>query len=77
MVLQWINQFLTDRKQRVNVAGSHSTWADVISDVSQGSVLGPVLFLCYINDMPYTITSFIYMYADDTKMFRRVDDQLD
>lgn len=46
----------------------------VLSGVPHGSVLEPVLFLCYINDMSEMITSMIYMYADDTKLFGRVDD---
>jgi len=54
------------------VAGTGSEWAPVLSRVPQGSVLGPVLFICYINDMPSTVSSFIYMYADDTKIGRQV-----
>ncbi len=72
-LLEWITDFLTGRRQRIGVAGSFSEWREVISGVPQGSVLGPILFICYINDMPDTISSFLYMYADDTKMFRRVD----
>ena len=74
-VLDWINNFLTDRRQRVLVQGSESSWARVLSGVPQGSVLGPVLFVCYINDMPDTISSFMYMYADDTKMARVVNEK--
>jgi len=70
--LSWIESFLLDRSQRVMVAGTGSVWASVLSGVPQGSVLGPVLFLCYINDMPETVSSFIYMYADDTKIGRAV-----
>jgi len=53
------------------VVGTGSEWASVLSGVPQGSVIGPVLFICYINDMPYTVSSFVYMYADDT----RIDDK--
>lgn len=76
-ILEWIRHFLTGRKQRVGVAGTFSEWAEVDSGVPQGSVLGPVLFVCYINDMPDNIASFIYMYADDTKIFRRADSDRD
>jgi len=44
----------------------------VLSGVPQGSALGPLLFISYINDMPETLSSFIYMYADDTKVVREV-----
>ena len=72
-VLQWIRQFLSNRKQRVGVAGSFSTWAEVSSGVPQSSVLGPILFVCFIDDMPEVVRSFIYMYADDSKIFREVN----
>jgi len=72
-VLEWIGHFLQGRKQRVSVAGSYSGWSDVLSGVPQGSVLGPILFVCYINDMPANIASFVYMYADDTKLFSKVN----
>ena len=70
--LRWISNFLLGRSQRVMVSGTGSEWASVLSGVPQGSVLGPVLFICYINDMPDTVSSFIYMYADDTKISRQV-----
>ena len=71
-LLLWIESFLLGHQQRVMTAGIGSDWAAVLSGVPQGSVLGPVLFICYINDMPNTVSSFIHMYADDTKVSREV-----
>jgi len=68
----WIQAFLTDRRQRVCVDGELSEWAMVSSGIPQGSVLGPILFVIFINDMPSTIESACRLFADDTKVFRRV-----
>jgi len=76
-LLRWIRSFLLDRHQRVMIARIGSNWASVLSGVSQGFVLGPVLFICYINDMPDIVSSFIYMYADGTKICREVCDTSD
>lgn len=76
-ILAWIESFLIGRKQRVRVAGSYSNWSSVLSGVPQGSVLGPLLFVCYINDMPDAIKSFIYLYVDDTKLFRPMFNESD
>jgi ribonucleases P/MRP protein subunit RPP40 len=54
------------------ISGELSDWMVVIIGVPQGSVLGPVLFICFIYNMPDTISSMIFMYADDTKLSRRV-----
>ena len=67
-MLRWISAFLV-RRQRVIVNGTPSTWTNVDSGVPQGSVLGPVLFVMFINDMPSQINSFISLFADDTKLY--------
>ena len=68
-----MNDFLSDRTQRVAVNGALSEEADVTSGIPQGSVLGPLLFVLYINDLPGEVQNDVRLFADDTKLFARSD----
>ena len=70
--LAWIRAFLSDRTQRVVVDGETSDSAPVTSGVPQGSVLGPILFLAFINDMPEMIRSKCRLFADDSILYREI-----
>ena len=72
VVSDWITKWLTDREQRVVINGQNSKWSQVKSGVPQGSVLGPVLFVIYINDLDEGVISHILEFADDTKLFSQV-----
>ena len=68
-LLQWIQSFLTNRTQRVVVDGTCSSACSVTSEVPQGSVLDPVLFLIYINDITSNIHSRLRLFADDCLLY--------
>ena len=76
-VVRWIEDFLNDRSQRVNVGEAHSEWRPVTSGIPQGSVLGPLLFAIYINDLPNDLETNVYMFADDTKIYNEIGDNGD
>ena len=71
-IVNWIEQWLTDRRQRVVVDGEVSSWKSVLSGVPQGSLLGPILFLVYVNDLEEGVTGKILKFADDTKLFTKL-----
>ena len=55
----------------------HSEWSNVVSGVPQGSVLGPILFLIYVNDIPSVVDSHLLLFADDIKLYRRIQSEND
>jgi len=67
-IAKWISAFLSNRRQAVVINGIASDWTEVLSGVPQGSVLGPTLFLLYVNDLPSTIKNIARLFADDTKV---------
>ena len=73
----WITYFLSNRKQRVWVNGALSDTTDVTSGVPQCSVLGPILFLLYINDINENIQSSIRLFADDSIIYRKINSNID
>ena len=73
-LLKSFGSYLSNRKQRVVLNGQCSDWAPNLSGVSQGSVLGPLLFLIYINDLECCIKSQIKFFADDTSLYSVVID---
>ena len=73
-LLKFFEDYLYNRKQRVIINGSYSELADINSGVPQGSVLGPLLFLVYINDLEKNIKSKVKFFADDTMLYSVVND---
>jgi hypothetical protein len=79
MLHSWISNYLTDRMQRVSLNGSSSDWLSVTSGVPQGSILGPLLFILYINDLPDCLSeqTLCAIFADDTKIYRQITSHQD
>ena len=81
-LINWITDWTKDRRQRVVLNGAESSWECVLSSVVQGSVLGPILFLIYINCIDIAIQAgdmetFVSKYADDTKLGRVIKNKMD
>ena len=77
-LLSWFYSYLVGREQRVVVNGTCSTWTEAGSGVPQGSILGPILFLLFVNDMPNVVSSArIAMFADDSKCYKIIEQASD
>ena len=76
-LLRTIGSWLSNRRQGVCVKGAQSKWQEVCSGVPQGSVLGPLLFLIFINDLEEDIVGSVFKFADDSKLFRQISDSVD
>ena len=77
VIINWIKSFLNSRTKQVVINGESSECKDVTSGIPQGSVLGPLLFVIFINDLPDQVKSDMYLFAGDTKVFRRISTKED
>ena len=73
VIINWIKCFLCNRRQRVRINGIFSDWTAVSSGIPQGTVLGPILFVIYINDLPQVCDN-LFLFADDAKLYRHIQD---
>ena len=76
-ILFWIENFLTGRSQQVIVNGCSSNPTNVMSGVPQETVFAPLLFLCYINDLPENVSSKVRLYADDVLIYNTIHSKED
>ena len=72
-LLAWLGSYLSDRKLKVVINGVSSDPKDINASVPQGSILGPLLFLCYVNDIVNDLETLPYLFADDTSLFCTID----
>ena len=73
-MINLLENYFNNRNQRVVLNGLNSSWKKILAGVPKGSVLGPLLFLIYINDLPHDISSVCKIFADDTSLFSKVKD---
>ena len=71
-LLKLMENYLTGRQQRIDLNGQTSSWKNILAGVPQGSVLGPLLFLIYVNDLRNGIESICKIFADDTSLVSKV-----
>ena len=74
---QWFKSYLLNHQHCVKIQNKYSDLLPVLSGIPQGSILGPLLFLVYVNDIPQYTTSTTLLFADDTKCFRFINDPTD
>ena len=75
--LKWMNSFLANRRQRVKVGNMHSEWATLSCGIPQGTVLGPTLFLVFINDLSTYLVGKPSIFADGSTVFSRGNNKLE
>ena len=75
-ILKWIRSFLEGRTQQVKIGSEFSSTSQVTSGIPQGSILGPILFTIFINDLPEAINSICKIFADDTKIYNTCKNHL-
>ena len=78
-IIKWIKAYLENRIQRVKIQNSYSKWGNVISGIPQGTILGPLLFIIYINELSNICDSgsCLFLYADDAKIYNHILDKQD
>ena len=76
-ILNWIEAWLSGRQQRVILNGTKSDWKEVTSGVPQGSVLGPLLFIIFVNEIEHSLESKVLKFADDIKVVRVIEESKD
>ena len=76
-LLLWFINSLKNRQQRVTIRGTYTNWSPVTTGVPQGTILAPPLFLLNVNDISNVVTSSIKMFADDTKIYREINNAED